>query len=693
MTSSAAANAPSTGVSPSTDPGAVGVAEPARNATVGQQSSGEATPRIESLLSARLFLVPQLVGERLYFVSNLGGRLGLYVMDRAGSVPEPLLPPHIALHNPHMLGGHSFRVFPALGRILVMIDHDGDEVYQPMWIPQEGGFPVPAFDGALAGRRVHLGHSDLERGIVFLAAQRLDAAINETWRGDVRDGSLTRIHEGMWGEGVADVDERGAGGAERLALVSGYSAGDTVLSLWQDGRSDVLLGTTYDQREPGENVTPLGLGSCSFTEGGGLLLRTAHFDDRGTLAYLDLPAIDLREQGRDATTPEARGLEPVTIAGIAHDGIGELTHLEALKGDRYLLGYNIEGVSWLYEGRLDEDERILALERVLVGEGPLADGVIEHVEWHEAGDEFVLSFSSATTPTQLYTLEGPRRDIVAHTREKLLGLPADVLAPGEDASFTSFDGLRVSARLYRPSPALGFEGPRPLVYYVHGGPQGQERPDFAWFSMPLIQYLTLRGFAVFVPNARGSSGYGLSYMKRVDRDWGGDDRLDHVHAMTRVLSQDPGIDVARAAVVGRSYGGYMTLTLAARHPELWAAACDMFGPYDLLTFSERIPETWKTYFKLAIGDPEVPADRAALVERSPRTHIDGLRCPLLVIQGANDPRVVEAESADVVEHLRSLGRTVDYLVFEDEGHDVLKHENRVRCYDAITDFFVEHLRP
>jgi dipeptidyl aminopeptidase/acylaminoacyl peptidase len=207
--------------------------------------------------------------------------------------------------------------------------------------------------------------------------------------------------------------------------------------------------------------------------------------------------------------------------------------------------------------------------------------------------------------------------------------------------------------------------------------------------MPLIQILTLEGFAVFVPNARGSTGYGLDYMKRVDRDWGGQDRLDHVYAMQEVLPKDERVDVQRAGVVGRSYGGYMTLTLASRHAELWRAAVDMFGPYDLRTFAQRIPETWKPYFVLTLGDPETNAD--FFEERSPRTHIANIACPLLVIQGQNDPRLVEAESRDVVESLRGLGKEVDYLLFEDEGHDVLKLANRVRCYDAIVGFFSDHL--
>ncbi len=326
---------------------------------------------------------------------------------------------------------------------------------------------------------------------------------------------------------------------------------------------------------------------------------------------------------------------------------------------------------------------------MLVGEGDLAGGVLHGLHYDERSGRFALAFCTATMPTQLYVLDAEGGPPARKTSERPLGIAPELLAAGEDASFASHDGLRVSARLYLPSPELGYEGTRPLVYYVHGGPQSQERPNFAWFSMPLIQMLTLEGFAVFVPNARGSTGYGLSYTKHVDRDWGGLDRLDHVHAMTEVLPRDSRVDVERAGVVGRSYGGYMTLMLAGRHPELWRAAVDMFGPYDLISFSQRIPETWKPYFTLALGDPE--RDRDFLVERSPRTTVGDISSPLLVIQGQNDPRVVEPESHDLVEGLRELGKDVEYLVFEDEGHDVLKLPNRVRCYDAIVGFFSEHL--
>jgi dipeptidyl aminopeptidase/acylaminoacyl peptidase len=451
--------------------------------------------------------------------------------------------------------------------------------------------------------------------------------------------------------------------------------------LWDGatGERKLLWGTPLEGREPGQESQTALIGNGYFTgEDAGLLLITSLFADTYGLGYLSLGA--------------GSEVKEVRIVGAQHSGVGELTGLDHLHDNRYEVAYNIDGCSWLYEGVFDEARLEMTLDRVICGAGQIANGVLESSYYDKASEARALSFSTATSPTQLFTVQGPdRQAIQPHTRERVLGIPAEWLSPGEDASFTSYDGLRVSARMYRPAEALGFKGPRPLVYYVHGGPQGQERPDFAWFSMPLIQFLTLNGFAVFVPNARGSTGYGQGYMKRVDHDWGGQDRLDHVHAMTAVLPEDKHVDVKRAAVVGRSYGGYMTLTLALRHPGLWSAAVDMFGPYNLLSFMERLPETWKPYFAHAVGDPV--KDRDFLVERSPATYIEQLACPLLVIQGKNDPRVTEPESRDVVEQLRAKGKTVEYLMFENEGHDVLKFENKVQCYNAITEFFKQHLKP
>lgn len=632
--------------------------------------------RIESLLSARIWLAPQLVHDRLYFLSNLSGRLSLYAMNAGGSVPEPLLPPHIALQNPELIIGHSFYVLPEAGKVVVMIDRDGDERYQPLLVPIDGGFPEPIFGDHFADQQVSLLHCDPERQLVYLVAGSLKEAVYRAYQGDLATGELTLLGTSIWGSFPVAV----SAAHTQALLMDQYTVGDSTLYLWEQatGQRRLLYGKPLEEREPGEQVPLPTFGDASFTrDDRGLLVMTTLFSDAGGLGYIDVQ--------------RPQEIDEVTISGTVHSGVGELEHLDHLHDDRYLVRYNIDGVSWAYEGRFEEDERRLVLEHVLVGQGELAGGVLHTIQYDEASDRYALAFVTASTPTQLYTIEGAdRQRLVAHTQERILGTPPELLAAGEDASFTSFDGQRISARLYLPASGLGFEGPRPLVYYIHGGPQGQERPDFAWFSMPLIQFLTLNGFAVFVPNVRGSTGYGLRFTKLVDRDWGGDDRLDHVHAMG-VLATDSRIDTRRAGVIGRSYGGYMTLTLAMRHPELWSAAVDMFGPYDLLTFIDRVPESWKPYFAIAVGDPI--KDRDFLVERSPRSYIQQITCPMLVIQGKNDPRVIERESRDVVEQLQGQGKPVEYLLFEDEGHDVLKYENRVRCYNAITQFFAEHLQP
>ena len=630
--------------------------------------------RIESLLSARLFLNPQLVGGRLYFVSDLAGRLSLHAMDADGGVPEPLLPPGIALQNPELLGGYPFYVLPGHDRIVVMLDADGDENYQPCVIPLAGGFPEPLNEEAFGGTRVHLVDVDGESAIGYAAAESRSEAKITGLRVDLATGEAEELASGVHGP----FPVAWAADHSRAILGDGYTVGDLLLYERDPatGERTVLWGTPLEDRVEGESYPLLGLQSAHVTVSGrGLLIATSLFEDTYGPGYI---AFDRLGE-----------VEPVSLTGVVHEGEGELERCQRIDGDRYAAVYNIDGVSWVYEAAFDEAARTLTLGRVVVGEGELAGGVVHGIQYDKASGRYALSFCTATTPTQLYVVDGqgPTR----LTNERPLGIDPSLLSPGEDASFVSHDGLRVSARLYLPSPELGFEGPRPVVYYVHGGPQGQERPNFAWFSMPLIQILTLEGFAVFVPNARGSSGYGMDYMKRVDHDWGGLDRLDHVHALTEVLPGDERVDASRAGVVGRSYGGYMTLTLAGRHPELWSAAVDMFGPYDLLTFMDRIPPTWKPYFELAIGHPERDLD--FLVERSPKTHMGNFACPMLVIQGKNDPRVVEQESADLVEAMRAQGKDVEYLVFEDEGHDVLKLPNKVRCYEAITEFFREHLRP
>lgn len=632
--------------------------------------------KIESLLSARLFLSPQLVKDKIFFLSDISGRISLYVMNKSGGVPQPLLPPDIALQNPILMGGESFFVFPKLKKILVMIDRDGDENYQPCFVPLDGGIPEPFFGDRFKNQQVNCFHCDLEKDVAFFQVDSRKSAELEAYLVNLRTLKLENLGKSIYGNVFAGSNPN----YSKILLIDSYMTGDHVLYLWdnQNKSRRLLFGTPLSERAKGEKPPLNSIHSCFFTPGDkGIFFITSLFADNYGLGY--------------CTLNDPQHVRPIKITGFRHEGFGEIEYCKHLVGNQYYLVYNIDGCSYAYEGIFNEASLAFQIKKVICGLGALSNGVLQSIRYEKISRQYAISFSTAILPSQIYTIDGVSMRVRQHTHERTLGIPEELLSSGEDASFRSHDGLRISARLYRPAKKLGFKGKYPVVFYVHGGPHGQERPNFSWFSMPLIQFLTLNGFAVFVPNARGSTGYGLNYMKAVDKDWGGLDRLDHIEAL-KILAKDKGLDTKRAGVVGRSYGGFMTLTLASRHPTQWKAACDMFGPYDLVGFSRRLPPSWKTYFDLVIGNPDNKNDREFLIERSPKTYFDQITCPLLVIQGKNDPRVMEIESRKIVNDLIAKKKQVKYLMFENEGHDVLKYGNKVMCYNEIVRFFSQYLK-
>src|SRR5712692_5464174 len=634
---------------------------------------------IESLLSARLMLAPRVVGDRVYFLSDSSGALSLYSMDKSVGIPRPLLPGGLALVNPHLMIGDNYVVFPKMGKVMVMVDKLGNENYQPSFVPMEGGFPESILGKDYENEQLASIHCDIETNTAYLHRDDRKRPEQETLIIDLENRETTSLGRSQYGNFCNGVSPDNS----TVILGDGYTAGDNVLYIWKKGmrEREFLYGIPLEKRG-GKQVLPSGIGWCSFVDQNRALVFTSNlFHDEGGATFLSLDP---------SSTPV-----DVPVHGLQHTGSGQLVNIRQVEGNLFVLEYSIDGASWVYESIFQNGASpSFNVTKTLVGQAPLSGGVLLGLEWHVKKGapprvEYVLCFTKANVPSQLYLYpwggDGQPKRL---SNERVLGIPEGYLSEGEDISYKSFDGLRVSARLYLPSDELGFKSPRPLVEYAHGGPQGQERPDFTWFSMPLIQYLTLNGFAVFVPNVRGSTGYGMRYMKYVDKDWGGNDVKDHLEGLKR-LEKDPRIDSSRRGVVGRSYGGYMTLMLTAQHPSLWKAGVDMFGPYDLPAWVKRLPPSWLPYVRLAIGDPE--KDHSFLVERSPKTYFDKLSASLMIIQGKNDPRVPEPESAQVAADIKRKGLQVDYLVFEDEGHDVLRYKNRVVCYNGITEFFLKNL--
>jgi hypothetical protein len=412
-------------------------------AIVAADTAGRRADRIESLLSARLFIEPQLDDDRLVFVSNLSGHLSLYAMDAAGGVPEPLLPPQIALQNPELVGGHLFHVLPRLGQILVMIDSDGDENYVPHLIPLEGGFPEPLASEVFAGGRSHLVDVDDETDTAFFTVESRDEALMTAISVDL----ASRAGESLWQSQYGAYVAAWSPDHSRIVLADGYTMGDVVLYEVDAGQRRTLFGTPIDERDPEAAYPPSGFRYGHGTKSGaGMLLTTTLFDDTGTLAFLDFDA--------------PGSVHPATVSGLVHDGVGELEGFRHLEGDRYAVTYNIDGCSWVYAGTFDEPGRAFTVDRVLVGEGELAGGVLHGLHYDKGSGRFAAAFCTATSPTQLHVLPAHASPSARLTRERALGLSPELLSAGEDAAFESHDGLRVSARLYLPSPELGFDGPR-----------------------------------------------------------------------------------------------------------------------------------------------------------------------------------------------------------------------------------------
>jgi dipeptidyl aminopeptidase/acylaminoacyl peptidase len=246
------------------------------------------------------------------------------------------------------------------------------------------------------------------------------------------------------------------------------------------------------------------------------------------------------------------------------------------------------------------------------------------------------------------------------------------------------DGRQIPAYLYRPRDTTG---PIGVVLAIHGGPPSQERPIYS--NDGFFQYLAAHGVAVLAPNVRGSTGYGMSYQRLSYRDWGGGDLGDLADAAAYLRRQE-WVDPKRIGLVGRSYGGFGVLSCISRLPECdWAAAVVWCGPANLVTFTRAQPPTWRSRVEIMVGDPD--KDEDFLLARSPITYVDQIRTPLLVIQGANDPRVPKAESDQIVAQLRSRGVEVRYEVYPDEGHVSGKRDNQISARTTAGEFLLAHL--
>jgi dipeptidyl aminopeptidase/acylaminoacyl peptidase len=389
-------------------------------------------------------------------------------------------------------------------------------------------------------------------------------------------------------------------------------------------------------------------------------------DGRGIYLITDRDSEFLRAARMDLETRELSFLTPddadVSILDLSPDG-ASLAIVRNVEGKSRLI------VRALTAGAQPEER-----------EAPdLPPGIIGSTDWSHDG-RLAFSFTGPRHNLNVWIWDIDSNECRQLTFASFGGLPQESLAAPEAVRFPSFDGLEIPGLLWMP------DAPQPpIVVHVHGGPEGQARPQFN----PVIQYLVSRGYAVLEPNVRGSTGYGRTYTHLDDVE----KRMDSVadlEAAVSWLRSSGRMDADRIAVMGGSYGGFMVLAAVTTYPDLWAAAVDIVGIANLETFL-RNTSAYRRHWRIPeYGDPDIHADFFRQI--SPIHHVDRIRAPMIVIHGVNDPRVPYSEAEQIVDALRARDVPVELLAYPDEGHGLVKLKNRLEAYPAIVEFLERHMR-
>lgn len=576
-------------------------------------------------------------GRRLAFVAPLDGVLNVFVraLDGDDADAEPVT------HDT----GRGIRSYGWAhdNRHLVYIqDRDGDENWRLYAVDLEDGNKVIELV-AKDGIQVQFVSFQKQFPHEFLIGvnDRIPQ-LHDVYRVDLRTRSVEPVAENPGYIGwVVDGDMQVRGG----------------WTMTPDGGAVLIVDGKPVFEAPSEDA--LSTGDYGFTpDGAGLYLQTAKGANASRLVRFELASGEMTEIAADPVydiaavriDPDTREVATVTV-------VRERSELIAVDPS---LAADIATLRERHHGDLSVLNEDHGKQRWLVAYNR-DNGAIAYYLWDRALQQETFLFEH---------------------RDDLHGYQ---LADVEPFSFTSRDGLTIHGYVTFP---VGVERRAlPAVLYVHGGPWHRD----VWGFDPATQWLANRGYVSVQVNFRGSTGYGKDFVNAGDREWGGRMHDDLVDAVAFVVQQG-WVDPARIAIFGGSYGGFAALTGATATPDLFACSVALCGPSNLITFINTVPEYWKPLIAMLhtrVGNPETDAE--FLRERSPLTHVDRIRIPMLIGQGGQDPRVVEAESAQIVAAMQERGIPCRYVLYEDEGHGFVRPEHRLEFFAIAEEFLSEHI--
>ena len=575
-------------------------------------------------------------GGHIAHVTNTTGQFNLWTIPSGGGIPQQL-----TAFADNTVRGLSWS--PDGEQIVFNADQNGDEFHQVYLIGKAGGWPEALTHDMDAQHNLDSTAFSPDGNTLAYAGNDENPVNMSVILRNIVTGEIRRPipQDGNFFPGAWSVD------GKMLTVVHFVSNTDQSILLLNVETGDVTNVTTHE----GQVVFLPGSWAA---DGSGFYLLTDY-------------------------EREYRGLAFYRIADGKWDWVETPNHdvenVAVSKNGRVLVWVvNVNGASKLYGRDLTSGQALPMPDLPLC--------VVSALDLSPDGTRAALVIGRPTEALNLYELNLQTGELLQLGQSMLGGVPATEMVQPELVEFPTFDGRTIPAWLYRPRGSGKF----PVVLSIHGGPEAQERPTYAYTG--LYQYLLSRGFGILAPNIRGSTGYGKSYQYLIHRDWGGAELKD-IEAAAQYLRTLDWVDSNRIAVYGGSFGGFATLSALTRLPEYWAVGVDLVGPANLLTFVNSVPPFWKPMMKAWVGDAE--EDRELLVERSPITYVDNIRVPMLVIQGAKDPRVNKAESDQMVERIRQRGGDVRYYVDENEGHGTTRRENGVKWMGMVASYLEEYL--
>ena len=553
--------------------------------------------------------------------------------------------------SPEPVAGGQFE--PRQGRFVVFSqDVGGGEFYQLLRLDLADGRTTLLTDG-----RSRNGNARFSRDgrWLFHNSTRRNGRDTDVWRVDPRDPgsarSLLEVSGGGWA--VLDVNEDGS----QVLVQNRRSITDSELHLFDVERRKLTRLTPAHGR-------PVSYAAARLSRDGRSVLATSDLDAE----FLRLVRIDVATGN---ITPLIRDASKVANWDVEAFEVSP-------DGELLAFAVNENGSSRL---------SLLNLGSGKVRPVPgIPSGVMTGLEWHENGRDLGFSLAHAQSPSDAYSVDVKTGRLTRWTESETGGVPAKAFREPELVTVQSFDRLKVSAFVYRPDPAR-FQGRRPVVVIIHGGPESQSRPGFMARYNYLLNEL---GVALLVPNVRGSAGYGKRFLT-LDDGFLREDSVKDIGAFLDWVRTDAGLDSDRVAVMGGSYGGYMTLASLVHYSDRFRCGVDIVGISNFVTFLTNTQDYRRDLRRVEYGDERDPAMRAHLEKISPLNQAHRIRVPLMVVQGKNDPRVPLSEAEQMVKAVRANGQTCAYLMAKDEGHGFAKKPNADFQFLGTLLFLREHL--